>query len=73
MNKAKEIILSWTTRINPTELQKNLAEKRLEICMACENWREKPIEHCFLCKCVTSAKVFSPLGKEACPEKKWEE
>ena len=34
MNKIKEILLAYATKINPTEEQKEVAEKRLEICMA---------------------------------------
>lgn len=72
MNKLKEIILAYAAKINPTEEQKEIAEKRLEICMGCEFWVNTPIrDYCSKCGCNTSAKVFSPRGADACPEKKW--
>jgi hypothetical protein len=72
MNKIKEIILSYATKFNPTEEQKKVAEKRLEICTECEFWVQSSIrDYCSKCGCTTSAKVFSPLGSGACPEKKW--
>jgi hypothetical protein len=73
MNKIKEIVLAWATRLNPTEEQKQIAEQRLQICMGCEFWRESAtgIEYCSKCGCATKAKVFSPVGANACPEKKW--
>lgn len=72
MNKVKEILLSYATAINPTEEQKEIAEKRLEICMNCEFWVQSAIrDYCSKCGCTTSAKVFSPRGASACPEKKW--
>ena len=72
MNKIKEIILSYATKLNPTEEQKEIAGKRLEICMGCEFWVHSPIrDYCSKCGCNTSGKVFSPVGADACPEKKW--
>ena len=72
MNKIKEIILSYATKLNPTEIQKEIAEKRLETCMNCEFWVQSSIrDYCSECGCTTSAKVFSPVGADACPEKKW--
>ncbi len=73
MNKIKEIIISWATSINPTEEQKKVAEKRLEICTNCIFWKTNSIgvEFCSKCGCATKAKVFSPVGVQACPENKW--
>lgn len=72
MNKVKEIILSYANKINPTEEQKEIAEKRLEICTTCEFWVQGAVrDYCSKCGCTTSAKVFSPVGANACPEKKW--
>lgn len=72
MNKLKEIVLSYATKLNPTEEQKEIAEQRLEICMKCEFWVQSNIrDYCGKCGCTTSAKVFSPKGADACPEKKW--
>jgi hypothetical protein len=72
MNKVKEILLSYAAKINPTEEQKEIAEKRLEICAVCEHWVQGAVrDYCGKCGCTTSAKVFSPVGVNACPEKKW--
>ena len=72
MNKIKEILLSYATAINPTEEQKEIAEQRLEICMQCEHWVQSAVrDYCDICKCTTSAKVFSPKGASACPKSKW--
>ncbi len=73
MNKIQEIITSWAIAINPTEEQKEVAEERLKICMGCEFWAESAvgIQYCKKCGCATKAKVFTPRGLEACPEKKW--
>jgi hypothetical protein len=73
MNKIKEIILSWSAMVNPTEEQKQDAEERLKICIACEHWKINALnmEYCEKCGCLTKAKVFSPKGLQACPEGKW--
>jgi hypothetical protein len=72
MNKLKEILISYATKHNPTEEEKEVAEKRLEICMQCEFWVQSVIrDYCSECGCTTSAKVFSPRGADACPSKKW--
>jgi hypothetical protein len=75
MNKLREIIESWATMMNPTEEQKEVAEQRLKTCLSCEFWRinKLNIEYCDRCGCSTKAKVFSPKGLEACPEKKWKQ
>jgi hypothetical protein len=41
--------------------------------MTCEFWAENSagIEYCKRCGCATRAKIFTPKGLEACPEKKW--
>jgi len=66
MNKVKEILLSYMTAMNPTEEQKEVAEKRLEICATCEFWVQTSIrDYCSKCGCTTSAKVFSPVGSSA--------
>jgi len=73
MNKVKEIVVAWATSFNPNEEQKMVAEKRLEICTSCEFWTKNAVglEICSRCGCATKAKVFSPVGSGACPEKKW--
>jgi glycosyltransferase involved in cell wall biosynthesis len=72
MNKIQEILVSYATSFNPTPEQKEVAEKRLAICMACDKWVQGTIrDYCSVCGCTTSAKVFSPKGADACPESKW--
>jgi hypothetical protein len=72
MNQIKEILLSYMTSFNPTQEQKEVAEKRLEVCASCDFWVQSPLrDYCSKCGCNTSAKVFSPKGADACPEKKW--
>lgn len=72
MNKVKEILLSYIAAVNPSEEQKEVAEKRLEICANCEFWVQSAVrDYCIKCGCTTKAKVFSPVGAGACPEKKW--
>ena len=74
MNKVKEILLSYIAKSNPTEEQKEIAEKRLEICASCEFWVQSKLrDYCGKCGCTTSAKVFSPVGSGACPKGKWTE
>lgn len=74
MNKIKEIILSYAAAINPTEEQKEVAEKRLAICMDCEEWASDAlIPHCKVCGCATKGKVFTPVGSGGCPKGKWTE
>jgi hypothetical protein len=72
MNKLKEILISYATAFNPTEEQKIIAEQRLGICANCEFWVQSTIrDYCGKCGCTTSAKVFSPVGANACPMQKW--
>ena len=72
MNKVKEILLSYIAKSNPTEEQKEIAEKRLEICASCEFWVQGAVrDYCSVCGCTTSAKVFSPKGSSACPKNMW--
>jgi hypothetical protein len=72
MNKIQEILASYLTKYTATDEQKELAVKRLEVCNGCEFWVQSPIrDYCKKCGCTTSAKVFSPKGADACPEKKW--
>ncbi len=77
MNKLMEIASSWIAAVNPTEEQKELAEKRLSVCYDCEYKRHNKLtglHYCGVCGCPLAAKIFSPLpGKKACPKEKWEE
>jgi hypothetical protein len=76
MNKFKEIIEAWRIKWNPTEQQKILSEKRLEICAGCPSRNELIKEShfwvvCGECGCALEAKAHSPV-KGACPLGKWE-
>lgn len=71
MNKVIEIITAWAISINPTDEQKALAEKRLEICKSCENWADGLIDsYCKACGCMFKAKVFT-TAENGCPLGKW--
>lgn len=71
MNKLKDIVLSWAASFNPTESQKELAEKRLSICTSCEFAGMNPIgPFCKICGCAFRAKVFTSSEK-GCPKNKW--
>lgn len=73
MNKIVEILQSYITMMNPTDEEKMLGAKRLEVCKGCDHWKENAagLHRCVKCGCQTKAKVFSPLGSKACPENKW--
>lgn len=72
MNKIKEIVLAYAAAINPTEEQKEIAEKRLEVCMNCEEWaKDAIVQHCKTCGCATKIKIFSTVGSSGCPKSKW--
>ena len=80
VSKIKEIIQSYIIQLNPTELQKEIAEERLSVCMGneekkipkCDFWVSDTLvwEHCSICKCGTG-KAFSPTIPPPCPERKW--
>ena len=52
-DKIQEIVTAYSTMMNPTEEQKQVAARRLQICMTCEAWRNVPIDHCSKCGCAT--------------------
>lgn len=64
ISKISEITKSWLIAANPTIDQKELAEKRYQICLKCEWYRETRLitndEHCGECLCPFSKKIFSP-------------
>lgn len=73
----KEIFDAWLASLNPTELQKELAEKRLKICETCEFKKEivkknKWSAVCTKCGCPLSKKKFT-IVPNSCPLKKWED
>ena len=75
MNKLVEIAKAWMAAANPTPEQKLIAEQRISVCDTCEHktyTKLLDLYTCGLCGCVLSKKVFSPVGPDACPGKKWE-
>jgi hypothetical protein len=73
----KEIFDAWVISKNPTELQKSMANDRLDVCKTCEYRKETLKGHkwstiCKLCGCPLSKKVFSPMFNP-CPKRKWED
>jgi predicted Zn-ribbon and HTH transcriptional regulator len=70
-----KIASAFVTKMSPTESQKELAEKRLEICGGCEFRKgeiDSSITRCKQCGCLIHAKIFSQSYSE-CPENKWSE
>jgi len=70
------IIDAWITAKNPTNEEKTLAEARWNVCLQCEEFREKrPITgepYCNECGCPLNKKIFSKTYNE-CPLKKWKD
>lgn len=71
----KVIFDAWVTAAKPNEKQKELAEKRLEICMSCPSRKEvingkKWSAVCGECGCPISKKIFAQVFDE-CPLRKW--
>jgi hypothetical protein len=76
MNKISEIMGAWIISFNPTTDQKELAEKRYEICLGCEHYgKKRPVtgdEYCKKCLCPIQKKVYSQKMNDSCPLKKWD-
>ncbi len=71
----KEIFTAWSIAINPNERQKEIAEKRWEICMECphriETFQDKEWSfRCGECGCPLKGKIFTN-DYDACPKNKW--
>jgi hypothetical protein len=77
MNKIKEIMSAWAVSFNPTLEQKELAEKRYEICLGCEHYgKSRPVtgdEYCKKCLCPIQKKVYTKKLNDTCPVGKWKE
>jgi len=69
-----DVLKSWVTSVNPNEIEKKLAEERIEICAKCEFRKEvfhnkKWSALCGRCGCPINKKIFTdqygtcPLGK----------
>jgi hypothetical protein len=75
MNKISEIIGAWITSFNPTSEQRELAEKRYEICLGCEYYgKSRPVtgdEYCKKCLCPIQKKVYTQKINDTCPMGKW--
>lgn len=76
IGKIKEILNAWSVSLNPTEEQKELAEKRYEICLGCEFYgKERAVtkdEYCKKCLCPIKKKIFTQEINDTCPLNKWE-
>lgn len=72
MNKISEIFQAWGIMFNPNDAQAELANKRIDICNACEHAKKDLIMRCGLCGCALSAKIYSPV-ENSCPDGRWKE
>lgn len=73
----REIVSAWVSKVNPTDVQKELATKRAEICNQCPKVEKVLIEapgtrYCGVCGCFIEAKIYS-YKEGACPTGKWDE
>lgn len=71
----KKIVNAWVTSFNPSEDEKQLAEKRLTVCNTCE-FKGKNIllvDTCTKCGCPLSKKIFTSLDYTTCPLGKWDD
>jgi hypothetical protein len=71
----KKIVKAWMVAANPSPLEKELAEKRIEICNGCEHRKVITTKLkigviCGKCGCPLNKKVFT-MKNDACPEHKW--
>lgn len=73
-----EITRAWITSYFATEEEKELAQKRYEICLKCPSLKEKHIPlrkkhyyQCGECGCPIQKKIYSPKYNP-CPLKKWD-
>ena len=78
----KEIVGSWYNKINHTAEQKELADKRFEICLTCPHKKEilkgqQWTLKCDKCGCPLSGKVYTKKThldiNGSCPLDKWKE
>ena len=72
-----EILEAWVIAGNPNKIQKELANKRANICNGCEFKKEiiKGIKFsivCSECGCPLAKKIYTN-NYNPCPEKKWSE
>lgn len=73
----KEIFEAWKISRNPTPLEEELAQKRLNVCSTCEYKTElikglKWSALCTDCNCPLNKKAYTKIYN-ACTQKKWNE
>lgn len=73
MHNVKAILQAYSAAIAPSEAQKETAEKRLSVCITCENFKRGIVDYCELCTCPIRGLVFIPKGLQGCKENKWPE
>ena len=67
----KKIAKAWITAANPTPIQRELAERRMEICNSCnKKGTTASIVVCTQCGCPLSKKIFT-MENDSCPLNKW--
>jgi uncharacterized paraquat-inducible protein A len=72
VKKINEIMKAWIIAANPSDLEKNHAQKRYSICEECSYRKSKlSVEYCGKCGCPLSKKIFSPEMIDTCPIGKW--
>jgi hypothetical protein len=77
MLKLEEIVRAWVASADPSPEQKNIADRRLNICKGCEYLKfdenVTALYYCGKCFCPITKKIYSPLPEgKACPEGKWD-
>ena len=77
ISKISQIVEAWAISYNPTDKQKELANKRLEICAGCPFMKQvlgndKMPFACDQCGCPISKKIFTNSA-DACPMHNWSE
>lgn len=68
MTQLEEIYEGWKNYIFPNKQIEELAKKRINLCVSCDQFRVDT-KRCGSCGCFMPAKVRSELSK--CPLKKW--
>jgi hypothetical protein len=69
----RKIAKAWFTAANPTPKQRELAEKRLDICNSCDKKKSvASVVVCGECGCPISKKIFT-MEDDSCPLNKWKE
>ena len=86
MSKFLTIMRAWGLAMYHTDAQKELAEKRMNVCKSCPSLQEVDVKgvlgeivnnyfQCGACGCPLTGKIYTPesVSKEQkCPQGKWE-